>query len=332
MLNVQPYDCVLDLCSAPGGKGTQLAQQMQGKGLIVLNEINFDRAKILAQNVERIGITNAVVTCASPQKLAQEFVGYFDKILVDAPCSGEGMFKKEVNAVGEWSVENVKMCAERQRDILDCAQKMLKSGGSLVYSTCTFSEEEDEGQIKEFLATHNNFTLVEQKKLYPHIERGEGHFAALLKKGEGEEVVCLRTITPTFKDKKLQQIYKQFEKEYLKITFGNLHLIGSNLYSLPDGMPQIGVQTIRAGVHLGEFKGDRFQPAHFLAMCLKADEAALNVEVNDEQAALYLSGNVIPCDESIKGWALVTYNGFPLGWCKAVNGTAKNHLPKGLRV
>jgi NOL1/NOP2/sun family putative RNA methylase len=332
LLNVKAGERVLDLCSAPGGKGTQLAQEMNGEGLIVLNEINFDRAKILAQNVERMGITNAVVVCASPQKLAQEFIGYFDKILVDAPCSGEGMFKKEANAVGEWGVQNVQMCAERQREILNLAQKMLKSGGSMVYSTCTFSEEEDEGQVKNFLSEHKNFTLIEQKKLYPHIERGEGHFAALFKKSEGEELSSIKTMTPTFKDKKLQQIYRQFEKEFLQVSFDNLHLVGNNLYSLPDDMPKTTLQTLRAGVHLGEFKGDRFQPAHFLAMCLRAENVRYTVEISDAQAVQYLSGNVIPCDDGLKGWALVTYKGYPLGWCKAVNGTAKNHLPKGLRV
>jgi 16S rRNA C967 or C1407 C5-methylase (RsmB/RsmF family) len=215
---------------------------MGGKGIIILNEINFDRAKILAQNVERMGITNALVTCCAPQKLAEEFSCYFDKILVDAPCSGEGMFKKEVNAVGEWSVENVEMCAARQRDILDCAQKMLKTGGKLVYSTCTFSEEEDEWQVENFIKEHTNFILLQQKKLYPHLERGEGHFAALLEKVEGDDYCTIKPMSPTFNDRKLAQIYKQFEGEYLNVSFKNLHLIGTNLYSLPD--PRISLQCV----------------------------------------------------------------------------------------
>ena len=142
-LEVKGSERVLDLCSAPGGKGTQLAQAMKGKGIVFMNEINFSRAKILSSNVERLGIKNAVVTCAPPEKLAAQFGGYFDKILVDAPCSGEGMFKKEEAAIPEWSLENVKKCAERQAQILENAYTMLCCGGRMVYSTCTFAPEED---------------------------------------------------------------------------------------------------------------------------------------------------------------------------------------------
>ncbi|MDE7087139.1 MAG: RsmB/NOP family class I SAM-dependent RNA methyltransferase, partial [Clostridia bacterium] len=187
LLDVKEGERVLDLCSAPGGKGTQLAQSINGKGIIVLNEINFSRAKILSQNVERMGITNAAVISESPDKVCDYFEGYFDKVLVDAPCSGEGMFLKEESAVREWSEENVKSCAKRQSLILDSAQKALKPDGLLVYSTCTFAPEEDEEQIENFLKKYPNFKLLEMKKLYPHECRGEGHFVALMQKTDGEE-------------------------------------------------------------------------------------------------------------------------------------------------
>ncbi|MBQ9081225.1 MAG: RsmB/NOP family class I SAM-dependent RNA methyltransferase, partial [Clostridia bacterium] len=180
LLAVNPGERVLDLCAAPGGKSTQIAQALQGEGLLVCNEINGNRAKILSQNVERLGVKNAVVTNASPETLAKRFVSYFDKILVDAPCSGEGMFKKnEREAIENWSEENVSLCAARQKEILRSAAAMLRVGGRLVYSTCTFAEAEDEGQIADFLQEHSEFKLIQQKKLYPHEVLGEGHFYAV---------------------------------------------------------------------------------------------------------------------------------------------------------
>lgn len=329
LLDVQAGERVLDLCSAPGGKGTRLAQSMRGQGILVLNEINFSRAKILSQNVERMGIKNAVVTCASPARLAEVFVGWFDKILVDAPCSGEGMFKKEPNAIPEWSVENVAMCAARQADILSCAQSMLKAGGKLVYSTCTFSVEEDEGQIENFLKVYPAFEMIKQKKLYPHEVRGEGHYVALLHKTEGGEEE-LGELRPKCDHQSLKA-YREFERGALKIQVENIHRIGNNLYAIPPHMPQLPLQTLRAGVHLGELTGDRFQPSHSLAMSLTKEHAA-SVEVDDGTAVKYLSGLTFDCPQAIRGWAAVTYKGYPLGWCKCVGGTAKNHLPKGLRI
>lgn len=336
LLEVQPGERVLDLCSAPGGKGTQLAQAMRGEGIIFLNEINFSRAKILSQNVERMGITNAVVTCAPPELIAEKFVGWFDKVLVDAPCSGEGMFKKEPNAVPEWSVENVSRCAERQAEILKCAAKVLRAGGKMVYSTCTFAREEDEGQIENFLAENRNFSLLSQEKLYPHRVRGEGHYAALLSK-DGEDFSsgfdgCDCLSPASFgTDKKSLALYRAFESERLRVTFERIRSVGDNLYSLPERMPESGLQTLRAGVHLGVIKGDRFEPSHSLAMCLKASQADC-VEVDQASALRYLAGNTFECDENLKGWRVVSYLGYALGWCKCVNGVAKNHLPKGIRI
>ncbi|MGN0814631.1 MAG: RsmB/NOP family class I SAM-dependent RNA methyltransferase [Candidatus Coproplasma sp.] len=330
LLDVQPGERVLDLCSAPGGKGTQLAQAMNGEGIIFLNEINFSRAKILSQNVERLGIKNAVVTCAPPERIAERLAGWFDKVLVDAPCSGEGMFKKEENAVPEWSEENVSRCAARQSDILNCAARALKAGGKMVYSTCTFSHEEDEGQIENFLNANRDFSLVRQEKLYPHRVRGEGHFAALLSKDGGEEEGRIRGLTPKA-DKKALALYRAFEKENLNIKFENIHSVGSNLYDLPDFVPDTGLQTLRAGVHLGEIKGERFEPSHSLAMCLIKPQFNA-VEADEATALKYLAGNTFECDRSFKGWRVVTCLNYPLGWCKCVNGVAKNHLPKGIRI
>ena len=185
MLNPVPGDVVLDLCAAPGGKSTQLGKKLAGKGLLVANEIIPSRAKILSENIERLGITNCIVTNEAPENLSNKLPSFFDKILVDAPCSGEGMFRKNPDAMNEWSLDNVKMCADRQDYILDEAVKMLKSGGTIVYSTCTFSPEEDEECIERFLTRHCDFMLTKQERLWPHKIKGEGHFSAVLQhKGE----------------------------------------------------------------------------------------------------------------------------------------------------
>jgi 16S rRNA C967 or C1407 C5-methylase (RsmB/RsmF family)/NOL1/NOP2/fmu family ribosome biogenesis protein len=341
LVDAKKGERILDLCSAPGGKGTRLAEGMQGEGVLILNEINFSRAKILLSNVERMGIKNAVVTCASPEKLAACFPAYFDKILVDAPCSGEGMFKKEPNAITEWSPENVALCAKRQTDILACADRMLRAGGRLVYSTCTFAKEEDELQIEQFLKSHPAYTLASQEKLLPHVVEGEGHFAAVLTKGaplwgDGESGNApAGADLPLFKtgnvDKKHLAIYRAFEKETLAVSFERLFMAGEHLCAAPKDMPVCGVQTLRAGLYLGDFKGDRFEPAHALAMALKADEVK-TVEVSEPVAIDYLKGNTFACSQTDKGWRVVTCHGFPLGWCKCSSATAKNHYPKGLRM
>ncbi len=279
----------------------------------------------MRSNTERLGVKNAAVVCRSPQSLAESFEGYFDKILVDAPCSGEGMFKKEVNAIPEWSAANVARCAERQSHILSCADKMLSAGGRLVYSTCTFAEEEDERQIEGFLQAYGNYKLLKMQKLYPHKVRGEGHFCAVLEKTDGVRMP-VRSLKLNV-DKSAEKLYKEFEKEYLGVHFGNLHMFGDKLYSLVDGLPQL----MRSGVYIGEIKSGRFVPSHTLAMCLKKDEAK-HIEVDEKTALSYLRGLTFDCGEDIKGWRLVCCYGYPLGWCKAVGGTAKNHLPKGLRI
>lgn len=323
-LEAREGERVLDLCSAPGGKGTQLAQYMRGGGIIFMNEINFSRSKILSSNVERLGVKNAVVTCAAPERLAEECEEYFDKILVDAPCSGEGMFKKEAAAIPEWSLDNVRRCAERQSAILDSAYKLLCGGGRLVYSTCTFAPEEDEMQVEAFVKKYG-CKLIEMKKLYPHEIRGEGHFYAVMQKLEGGRR-NLPLAAPT-RDKRINA-YRDWEKDNLTRSYGNLCFVGDTLYSLPDEMPQISVQTLRAGVRLAEV-GTRVEPCHSLAMCLTADGADC-AEVNGETALNYLRGLTFQFGGN--GWKLVTNGGFPLGWCKCSGGTAKNHLPKGLRI
>ena len=340
LLEVKGGERVLDLCSAPGGKGTQMACRMNGEGLIVLNEPVFSRAKILSQNVERLGIKNAVVISEMPETLSKRFVGYFDKILVDAPCSGEGMFRKNAEeALSEWSEENVLMCAERQERILSEATKMLKVGGWLVYSTCTFSEEEDEGQVCDYLQKHPEMKLIKTEKIYPHKALGEGHFAALFEKTEKSEDAD--SLPVRIKEKKLsvtgesERAYRAFEKEFFKEKFAK-RLFESKgiLYELPQEVfDWEGLQALRVGIRLGEVKNGRFEPSHSLAMCVKSADCknVLHLQANDERIGKYLRGETLE-GELANGWCIVCVEGYPIGLGKAVNGTVKNHLPKGLRM
>ncbi len=336
LLEVKSGERVLDLCSAPGGKGTQLACEMRGEGIIVLNEPISARAKILSQNVERMGVKNAVVTNEYPEALASKFQGYFDKILVDAPCSGEGMFRKNAEeALVEWSEENVKLCTERQAFILDKATEMLKKGGRLAYSTCTFSEAEDEGQVWAYLQRHPEMRLLLQKKLYPHKEKGEGHFAALFEKtdraGEWDSRIreAKRSVTP-----KSEKLYRAFERAFFREKFAfRLYEHNGVLYELPEGVfDWKGLQVLRVGVRLGEIKGERFEPSHSLATCVRAEECENTVDLSadDPRVERYLRGEEIDGGEA-NGWCLVCVEGYPLGLGKTVNGRIKNHLPKGLR-
>lgn len=337
LLEIQPGERALDLCSAPGGKGTQLACKMQGEGLIVLNEPISSRAKILSQNVERMGIKNAVVTNEYPADLVRKFQGYFDKILVDAPCSGEGMFRKNAEeALSEWSEENVSLCAKRQAEILESATQMLKEGGRLVYSTCTFAIPEDEGQVCDYLQKHPEMRLLKQEKLYPHKIQGEGHFVALFEKvgktAEWDSRIKEAKASVTASGEKA---YREFEKSFFYEKFARrLYENNGVLYELPQGVfDWKGLQVLRVGVRLGEVKNGRFEPSHSLAMCVKKEECKNVVDFTETDMRLqkYLHGETFDDDKVKNGWCVVCINGLPLGLGKAVNGVVKNHLPKGIR-
>lgn len=339
-LGVKAGERVLDLCSAPGGKGTQIAQCMNGEGTLVLNEPILSRRDILAENVERLGVTNAVITCATPDFLSGYFKEYFDKILVDAPCSGEGMFRKEPKSVCEWSPSTVEMCAQRQADILASADRMLCGGGRLVYSTCTFSEQEDEFQIENFLKSHKEYSLVKMKKLLPHTVRGEGHFVAVLQKNEGERAEEFPLLETNIKRAADRQ-YREWESATLNARIGTLAQYGDMLMCFRKGardltayLPKNEKWRFRQSLFLGKTDAANrtpFTPSHGLAKRLDPSFAK-SIEVDEETAINYLRGFTFECAQELKGWYLVTFEGLSLGWCKAVNGVAKNHLPKGIRI
>ena len=324
-------DRVLDLCAAPGGKTTLVASYMEGDGILIANEIDGARAKILSQNVERMGITNCAVVSATPEKLAEQYPRYFDLILVDAPCSGEGMFKKEPNAIPEWSEQNVGMCASRQRNILECAARMLAVDGCIVYSTCTFAEEEDEWQVKNFLECHPEFVMYkEAQKLYPHKACGEGHFTAALDKKEGTRESAKPY--PIKRNSAADRAFGEFAKDFfMKLPQGEITtLADGRMYLVPAGMPALNVRTLRLGVELGEWDGKLFKPAHALVMAY-GNDARRKVKLTREESIRYLRGETLETQLD-NGWVAVCVEDFPLGLGKVVNGTVKNHLPKGLRM
>lgn len=340
LLEPQPGEIILDLCAAPGGKSTQIAGRMQGKGLLVSNEINQKRAKVLSRNIERLGIGNAVVTGEAPAALADRFPGFFHRIMVDAPCSGEGMFRKEEAAITDWSEENVEMCARRQAEILDCAAAMLRPGGRLVYSTCTFAPQEDEEAVAAFLARHPEFEaepvnapwFQESRpgmyRLWPHKLLGEGHFAAVLRKMDCREVP---QTWEAEKPQRLPDAFLRFAKELdIALPDGQAVTFGDTLYWMPPQMPALHrLRVLRPGLELGALKKDRFEPAHALALWLRHCKNEISLSPESKELAAYLHGEAIPCAE--RGWCLVKAGAYSLGWGKGDGNQLKNHYPKGLR-
>lgn len=338
LLQPQPGERVCDLCAAPGGKSTQIAGYMAGEGFLLCNEINPKRAKILSRNIERLGVANALVTNEHPKTLSEHYAGYFDKVLIDAPCSGEGMFRKEEAAVTDWSPETVQMCARRQGEILHTGAKLLRAGGRLVYSTCTFAPEENEEVIEAFLQMHPEFTLENVDapwfasskpglyRLWPHKLQGEGHFAAVLRK-DGEE----RQEAPRTPQEKLPMPWQEIAADLdIHLPAGKPLLFGQSLYWAPEEMPNIrGVKVLRPGLELGEIKKDRFEPAHALALWLKNAARTHNFDADSTEMQKYLHGETVP--SQTKGWCLITVDHYPIGWGKGDGNVLKNHYPKGLR-
>lgn len=351
--SVNKDDYILDLCAAPGGKATQAGALLGEDGLLIANEINRSRSNILADNIDRFGIKNCIVTNETPQRLAEKYPNFFDKIIVDAPCSGEGMFRKEPQAVTEWSIEHTISCGERQKHILDCAFKMLRSGGYLVYSTCTFAPEENEKICAYILENHNaeliapenldmlshgrtewsdsEFDMDNTRRIFPHKNKGEGHFIALfhsLDEKTPREIKVKKTVKSDS-----EKLYREFEKEFLNVTLnGEFCLFGEQLYLKPKNIDIDKIKTVRAGIPLGVCRKGRFEPSWALCLALTKDDIknTLDFRADSEKLKSYMLGQTLECDK--KGWCAVTVDGYPLGWGKASGGVLKNHFPKYLRL
>ena len=342
----KPGERILDLCAAPGGKSTQIAAALAGKGALVSNEPEPARARVLAANLERMGAANAIVVNALPDRLARLWPETFDAILVDAPCSGEGMFRRDSAARDEWQPGSPRGCAARQAEILDRAAEMLRPGGRLVYSTCTFNRLENEGSVAGFLARHPDFTPEDfalpgvgtsqsgMIRAFPHRLRGDGHFAARLRKAGSWEAIHApsRPARPNADVKKyLDALTREVCALPDFIQRMRPELRGDRLYAIPaDAPPTDGLRVLTPGLALLRAGRSHIEPEHALAMALPAGCACRAAELDDRQAAAYLSGEALPAPGE-RGWTLVTWRGLPLGWSKRTDGLLKNHLPKGLR-
>ena len=362
-LPVEPGDKVLDICAAPGGKATELGAKLNGEGLIAANDISNSRAKGLLKNMEVFGIGNMLVLSEEPGKLTGYFPEYFDKILIDAPCSGEGMFRKDKKMVRAWEEHGPEFFCNIQKSIILQAAAMLKPGGMMLYSTCTFDERENEQVIEHLLKNCPQFriekiepyyegfcegfpemteskeeTLKDTVRIFPHKMKGEGHYVALVRKGEkaGQRELTLPVSTRRKLPEELTQFLKDVKKEFQP---SRIEIHGERVYYMPEGLPEVrGIRFLRTGLLMGELKKNRFEPSQAFAMSLKKEEYAhiIDLPADDERIVRYLKGETLDVDELAsakeKGWYLVCVDGFPLGWGKLAGGTLKNKYLPGWRL
>lgn len=366
----QPGDKVLDLCAAPGGKATELGARLLGEGVLVANDISASRAKALLKNIEVFGIANSFITNEVPVKLAGQFEEFFDKILVDAPCSGEGMFRKDPAVAKVWDAQKPLDCAKQQKEIISRAAEMLAPGGMMLYSTCTFSPEENEQVIQYLLDEREDMELMEIPeyegfapgmpetaggneelkkcvRIWPHKMAGEGHFLALLhKKGVSDKThLDNRSVAKTAASVKgiskgEQKALEEFFADVtMRLDWNHVEVRKGQVYYVPAALgARKGLVFLRNGLYLGEIRKDRFEPSQSFAMALKKDEYASSIDLDysDVRVEKYLRGETIEVDDVSckrnKGWQLVCVNGYPLGWGKLVNGTLKNKYHSGWRM
>lgn len=351
LLEPQPGETILDTCAAPGGKSCQIAARLQGTGLLLTNDVSATRAKALLHNIEISGIKNAIVLCEDPSKLVGRLSEAFDRILVDAPCSGEGMFRKSEGAVKAWDSFKAEACCDMQEPILEAAHQLLAPGGTLVYSTCTFNRMENEDMIYGFMDRHPEYSqspspisgpvpgfpgengqpAASLYRIWPHKAEGEGHFLSRIHKG-GEPGPARPVVhhqgTPP---ESFQEFCRQYLSEWEET--GTYLQIGDRLLLVPEHRLDLkGLRIIRGGWYLGDLKKDRFEPSQAFAMGLRAEQfnQVIDFDASDPEVVRYLKGETLHVEAS-KGWNLITVEGFPLGWGKGNNGMLKNHYPASWR-
>lgn len=360
VLPIEQGERVLDLCAAPGGKATELAAKLNGTGVLVANDASASRTKALLKNLEVFGASNILITSEMGDRLDRYFHAFFDKILVDAPCSGEGMFRKQPHMVPAWEKQGPEVFSKMQREILDQAAALLRPGGTMLYSTCTFSELENEGSIDWFLREHPEFHLAEiswkegfcpgkpelvgsafplQKcvRLFPHKIEGEGHFLALLQK-EGEKIE--RKEHEERKNPKLPKELEDFLKDVkMPLERSRMQIKDTKVFWMPEGIGRCpGLRFLRSGLYLGELLKKRFEPSQAFAMVLKKEDymSVIDLSAKDERVIRYLKGETLEIEEGEStrsdGWQLVCVDGYPLGWGKLVRGTLRNKYFSGWRM
>ncbi|MCI6675610.1 MAG: RsmB/NOP family class I SAM-dependent RNA methyltransferase [Clostridiales bacterium] len=362
LLPIEPGDRVLDVCAAPGGKSTELAAKLNGTGLLVSNDISNSRAKALLKNLELFGVSNAIVMSESPHKLADRFPQYFDKILIDAPCSGEGMFRKEPAVIKSWLEHGNEFYAKLQREIVTDALKMLRPGGMLLYSTCTFSPLENEATVQYMMEicpeleivpveryegfgqglsaqVNGDESLKECVRIWPHKMKGEGHFLVLLKKGEGSrEPRKTKKETPAKFLEKQQELAAFLKNTTIEFDNSRLEMRGEKVVYLSECEQNLnGLRIMRSGLLLGECKKNRFEPSQAFAMALKKEQykQVIDFSISDPRVIKYLKGETLEVDDLVdrplKGWQLICVDGYPLGFAKANRTILKNKYLAGWR-
>lgn len=358
VIPVEEGDRVLDICAAPGGKSTELAAKLSGTGVLVSNDISASRAKALLKNLEVFGATNALIISEAPYKLSERFAGYFDKILIDAPCSGEGMFRKSNSMITAWENNGNQLFSDLQISILKEVVKMLKPGGKILYSTCTFAPLENEKSVEYLLSLDDSLSicdfskyegfddghpewsetgnedLIKCARLWPHKIEGEGHFVALVKK-DGVSVNAGNSGSYPIKKAKLTKETEEFFKGFnKKFDFNRMELSQDKLYYIPESFPAVrGLRILRCGLYLGEVKKNRFEPSQSLAMSLSSSDYSniVNLSSDDDRVNKYLKGETVEA-EGKNGWVLVCVDSYPLGWGKLNNGVLKNKYLPGWRL
>lgn len=345
-LPIEPDDFVLDMCAAPGGKSCEIASRLTGEGILIANDIEASRARILSENIERFGLDNTIVTNVDPMRFTKQFQEAFDKIVLDAPCSGEGMFRKLEQAIDTWSEEKVLECAHIQKNLLKGAYDMLKQGGMVIYSTCTYSYEENEAMVHyavdelgfELLPLNKSnglcpgVDLDEVVRCYPHHYRGEGHFIALLKKPGNSPRKQVRTIKPSVNLADLK-VLKAFYQENLNKKVPS-YIIENNghLYAVKKNFPELkGIRVLRNGLYLGEVRKNRFIPSYSLALTLTKQDVKRSYDYPSESEEIkkYIHGETLE-GTGEKGFGVIFVDGYPLSFYKESN-QVKNLFPKGLR-
>ena len=346
VLPIEKGDIVLDACAAPGGKSLELASKLGDSGLLVSNDISVSRAYSLLKNLELGGHKNIYVMAEDISKLSKKFVKSFDKILIDAPCSGEGMFRKDPSIIKEWEDKGNEYYANLQKDIVKSAVSMLKDGGMMVYSTCTFDKSEDEDIVSyilsldddlklERISEYEGFTrgidMDEAIRLYPHKLQGEGHFVALVKKDTPKTVTVKKKHVSKIDSKEAEEFIKLIKRDF---DDGYFEIINNNLYFIPEyDFEKKGLRILRSGLLMGEIKKHSFEPSMALALNLKMNEFknVINLSVDDKRVISYLKGETISVPEAKDGWVLVCVNGYSLGFGKMQSGIMKNKYAKEWR-
>lgn len=360
-LDIKPDWWVADLCAAPGGKSSQIAERLGEGGFLLSNEYVPKRAKIIVGNFERLGVNNAIVTSLDTAKLAEMYEGVFDLVVVDAPCSGEGMFRKSEEAVNDWSEDNVTVSAKRQAEILKNARGLVKAGGYLLYSTCTYSPEENEENVAAFLRENRDFRLVKVKdsliektspaialyaddienieyarRFYPHVSDGEGQFLALMQRDENAPIkqrILYKNESKPLSKQESTLVGAFFKEALTKAPRGRVVKVGDNIVLITHDCPIPRGSVFMSGVLIGEIKGSTFFPHHhFFSAYADLFKAKENLSKTDPRVEKYLAGEEINASSDIKGWCAVLFEGAALGGGKASSGRIKNHYPKGLRT